>query len=166
MGRWRYLVRSAAVVASALAVLLSVRSADSCAALGMREHRRPSLAYEQVLLLFDEKNEIEHFVRSITFKAEDHPFGFVVPTPSKPTVAPLKTNPFPVLREVFPFDPPPVNPNGGFGKGHGRLGGGGIRVIEVSKVGSFTAFVLAADDAAALGVSTMWLFGTTRLQRT
>lgn len=124
--------------------------ADSCAVFGFREHRRPSLAYEQVLLMFDEKNELEHFIRSISFRAEDHPFGFVVPTPSKPTVVPLKTNPFPVLREIFPFDPPPPDPNSGFGKGHGRLGGGGVRVLEVSKVGSFTAFVLAANDAAAL----------------
>ena len=32
--------------------------------------------------------------------------------------------------------------------GHG--GGGGVTILDIQKVGSFTAFVLAADDAGAL----------------
>src|SRR5436190_7570861 len=80
MGRQLEFARWIVCLALAFAGALVAQPADSCAVLGFREHRRPSLAYEQVLLLFDEKNEIEHFVRSISFRAEDHPFGFVVPT--------------------------------------------------------------------------------------
>ena len=66
--------------------LLGARDAEPCGVLGSREGRRPSLAYEQVLLVHDPATEQEHFIRSVTFRTEDHPFGFIVPTPSRPTV--------------------------------------------------------------------------------
>ena len=150
MGRWLNLPSRSASSCAALFIagLLATRSAEPCGVLGSREGRRPSLAYEQVLLVHDPTTEQEHFIRSVTFRTEDHPFGFVVPTPSRPTVAEVKASPFPALREGYPFDPPPPG-NRGSGSGYGQLGGG-TRVLEETKVGSFTAFVLAADDDNAL----------------
>jgi hypothetical protein len=116
--------------------------------------RRPSLAYEQALIVFDAEHRREHFVREIAFRAARDSFGFVVPTPARPEVAALKTSPFASLRSDFPFE------RKGFGAGL-RLGAGGggmapgkgrgVQILEITKVGSFTAFVLAATDEAALG---------------
>jgi hypothetical protein len=44
--------------------LLAARSAEPCGVIGSREGRRPSLSYEQVLLLHDPATEQEHFIRS------------------------------------------------------------------------------------------------------
>ncbi len=116
--------------------------------------RRPSLAYEQVLLIHDANAEKEHFIREVTFDGADQTFGFVVPTPSRPEVAKVEKSPFTSLRQTFPFhvEPPGARGGGiGLGKGGGLgHGAGGVEVLEVKKVGSFTAFVLKADDAAAL----------------
>lgn len=143
-------------LAVALASLFVARSAVPCGVVGSREARRPSLSYEQVLLVHDPVREQEHFIRSITFRSEDRAFGFIVPTPSRPTAARVSISPFAALRESFHFDAPPprasssgTGTGNGFGSGHGRLGGGAT-VLDVSKVGSFTAFVLAADDDGAL----------------
>ncbi|HEX6764178.1 MAG TPA: DUF2330 domain-containing protein [Polyangiaceae bacterium] len=121
--------------------------------------RRPSLAYERTLVVFDEKKQREHFVREVVFRAAGGPFGFVVPVPGRPEVAGLKS-PFDALEREYPFSEPGLGLSSSVG---GGMRGGGVRVLEVKKVGSFRSFVLAADDAHAL---TDWLekngFSTTR----
>ena len=112
--------------------------------------RRPSLAYEQMLIVFDAAKRREHFVREVVFRTAREPFGFVVPAPARPEVAAVKKSPFADLRKSFPFEPPTKGFRlGGMGGGM-PAGAVGVQVLEVSKVGSFTAFVLAADDAKAL----------------
>jgi hypothetical protein len=109
--------------------------------------RRPSLAYEQTLIVYDADKRREHFVREVVFSASREPFGFVVPTPSRPEVAKVKQSPFATLRESFPFRW--VNP-----ERIARLASAGagdsVEVLEVTRVGRFTAFVLSASDAAGL----------------
>jgi hypothetical protein len=104
-----------------------------------------------VLLLYDAAQRKEHFIREVTFRNGLEPFGFVVPTPTRPEVAALKHSPFPGLRSFAPTDdfPPPRqsdkdNQEGGTGA---RRAGAGVEVLEIAKVGSFTAYVLAASDA-------------------
>ncbi len=111
----------------------------------------PSLSHEQVLLLYDAAQRKEHFIREVTFRNGVEPFGFVVPTPTRPEVAALKQSPFPALRSLAPTDDfPPLrkgdsdNKEGGTGA---RRAGAGVEVLEVARVGSFTAFVLSASDA-------------------
>jgi hypothetical protein len=122
------------------------------------EKRLPSLAYEQSLILFDAARQREDFIREVTFNAGPAPFGFVVPTPARPEVAKLATSPFQLLRMQFPYER--LRGGGGLGTiGHGAgsgqgFGTGHVKVLEVKKVGSFTAFVLAADDEKALAA---WL---------
>lgn len=115
--------------------------------------RKPSLSWEQVLIIYDAAKEKQHFIREVTFLESKETFGFVVPTPSRPEVAKVDKTPFEALRTEFPF-------HSGLGLiGHGGRGFGGgtdeatarsVKVLDVSKVGRFTAFVLAADDSAAL----------------
>ncbi len=159
--RWRRLrwpAALAALVAGALATVALVgpapRVADACGGFFSRkqleEGRRPSLAWEQALILHDETTQREHFIREVAFRRSSEPFGFVVPTPTRPEVARVAASPFAALRMDFPFED---RLEVGFGRGLdsiGRLGGTGVKVLEVKRVGSFTAYVLSADDDAAL----------------
>jgi hypothetical protein len=143
-----------------------VRPAQACGVFADPE-KHPSLAHEQVLLIHDATRERQHFIRKITFREASEPFGFVVPTPARPEVAEVTTSPFARLDHFFRFAAPPqaaetdANPKG-FGRGHGRLGGG-VAVVEVKEIGSFTAFILEANDLSALR---KWLaengFGSTQ----
>jgi hypothetical protein len=116
----------------------------------------PSLQVEQVLILHDPVKEQEHFIRQLSFRDAKEPFGFVVPTPSRPTVARVASSPFAELAKQFP-------PEGGLGlllglggggMSHSRRAGSGaapaVTVLSKERIGSFTAFVLAATDASAL----------------
>src|SRR5690606_15389728 len=98
--------------------------------------------YEQVLLLHDPVAGRQHFVRDVAFREAREPFGFVVPTPTRPRVASVKTSPFKLLRELLPFAPRQSDrPGHGFGGGRGgSRASSGVTILEVSKVGSFTAF--------------------------
>lgn len=112
----------------------------------------PSLAVEQTLILFDPEQELEHFIRQIALRDPSPGFGFVVPVPEKPVVAKVKAEPFAKLARSFPV-------TRGLGLAGIRAGGSGggmatagapVVVLSRAKVGSFTAFVLAASDAKAL----------------
>jgi hypothetical protein len=154
--RHRSVPRSLAAVltlAIPLGAALAPRDVEACGGFFARSGARPSLAYEQVLILHDPRTGTEHFVREVAFRAGSQPFGFVVPTPSRPEVAKVEKSPFGALRDAFPFR---VQLGSlGFGSGHGRLGGAaGVTVLDVAKVGSFTAFVLSADDEKGLAA---WL---------
>jgi hypothetical protein len=145
------------VAAMALAMAAAPTVADACGGFFSRkqleEGRRPSLAWEQALIVFDQEKQREHFIREVVFRRSSEPFGFVVPTPSRPEVARVARSPFAALRTKFPYDGDRGGRLGGVGT-VGRGPGGGVEVLEKKRVGSFTAFVLAADDASAL---TGWL---------
>ncbi len=90
-----------------LAVPLFAPRAEACGGFFSRAVegvRRPSLAYEQALIVFDATKRREHFVREVVFRAAQEPFGFVVPTPTRPEVAAVKKSPFTALRTQFPFE--------------------------------------------------------------
>ena len=80
---------SALLVAAGLCASAATSSdARACAELFTREvaesERRPSLAYEQTLIVYDAAKRREHFVREVVFSESREPFGFVVPTPARP----------------------------------------------------------------------------------
>lgn len=126
-------------------------SASPCGAfVSIREKRVPSLAVEQTLIVFDAEQELEHFVRQVVIRDPSPGFGFVVPVPEQPTVTKVKKSPFETLARQFP-------PSSGLSIRPGRGGGGlasagapAVTVLSKERVGSFTAFVLAATDSAAL----------------
>lgn len=146
-----------------LALALPLHEASEARACGgffrartVAPEKRPSLSREKVLLIHDRARGRQHFVREVAFRRAAEPFGFVVPTPSRPDVASIKKQPFTALREQFPF----ARYKGGGGIGRGSGGGppgsapAGVEVLEVKKVGSFTAFILSATDESALAT---WL---------
>lgn len=147
--------RAAAALAAALVLVAAAPPAAACggffSARSLPPERRPSLAREKVLIVHDAARGRQHFIREVAFRRADQPFGFVVPTPTRPEVASVARNPFTRLRDQFPFERELVGFGSGHGSGAGYGGsGGGVEVLAVEKVGSFTAFVLAATDSAAL----------------
>ena len=128
--------------------------ASACGAFVARTAKHsPALELEQVLIIHDPTTEKEHFIRQINFRQATEPFGFVVPTPTMAEVAKVETAPFDALAATFPPEPLVANTKGRSveGSGGGPPGGGsrGVTVLSIKKVGSFTAFVLAADDSKA-----------------
>jgi hypothetical protein len=135
---------------AALAVLGVPEPAQACggffSARAPTDERRPALAYEQALVVFDAERGREHFLREVVFRSGGERFGFVVPTPTRPEVASVRVSPFERLRTLFPFE----EPVGGDAPRGAVAAGRGVTVLEVKRVGSFTSFVLAADDPTAL----------------
>lgn len=113
----------------------------------------PALEVEQTLIIHDPAKQVEHFVREVSFRKGNTTFGFVVPTPSRPEVAKVDDAPFRRLQKEFPFRPPSRGfggLGGGAGTGSGLGAPAGVQVLSQQKLGSFTAFVLAATDAGGL----------------
>jgi hypothetical protein len=169
MGRLERFMSAVALVAAAIVGIGSgsIAPAQACGTFAPSARRLPSMAYEQVLIIHDAETDRQHFIREVAFRRADKPFGFVVPTPARAEVAPVNGTLFTLLRLQFPFEPLArglvgKGTVGGYGRGSGA-GFGGVSVLETKKVGSFTAFVLAADDENALAD---WLkthgFTTTR----
>lgn len=147
----------ASVLACALAFVAAAPSAAACGGFFSRRpvppEQRPTLSREKVLIVHDAARSREHFIREVAFRRADERFGFVVPTPSLPEVAKVDSTPFTKLRQQFAFAAPQAASGSGGGRGSGTgFGGrgGGMQVLAVEKVGSFTAFTLAATDAGAL----------------
>lgn len=136
----------ALAAAAALMVASRAPSASACAILPTEGDSGPRLSVERVAILYDDDSKIEHFVREVRFSGAAAAFAFVVPTPSKPELASVKAPPFDALEEAFPLEPP-ADERGGEKSAAAPTG---VEVLSTQRIGSFTAFVLAANDAAAL----------------
>jgi hypothetical protein len=150
---------SAALVVGAACLAVRPEPAEACGAFFARAatpiERRPSLSVERVLIVHDPEQGVEHFIREVVFRGSRETFGFVVPTPTRPDVFKVGSPPFDKLESAFPFAPPPQSDgskNRSKGAPGGAAGGGAppVTILDIKKVGSFTAFVLAATDASAL----------------
>jgi hypothetical protein len=151
--RWTLLL--AVTGLSSLVALTAPALADACGsffrARAVDPEQTPSLSREKVLLIHDAKLRRQHFIREVAFTRAHEPFGFVVPTPTRPEIGEVANTPFTELRTRFPFAPAPRSDSKSSGGGGRQASSAGVEVLEVAQVGSFTAFVLAADDADALG---------------
>lgn len=150
------LAAATALLAVSLA-LSAVRTADACATFGpLRAPRSaPSPALERVLIVHDPVARKQHFIREVVFAGDAKSFGFVVPTPSKPEVFPVTDPPFDRLEHAFPFAPPPKTRERSAESARSARGtllsaAMPVEVVEQKAVGSFTAFLLRANDASAL----------------
>jgi hypothetical protein len=114
----------------------------------------PFLTVEQVLLLWDKETGVEDFIRETRFDRTGKPFGFVIPTPSRPEVSAAKP-PFDALRSKYGFDSPfHLKIGGGAGPVQGSGGRGGapeaaVLVLSKQRIGSFVAFTLSAKEPGA-----------------
>ncbi len=117
---------------------------------------------ESAIILWDAKNNIEHFIRRATFQSDAPDFGFLVPTPTKPELAEASDDAFAMLPEI-------MRPKYVTIEEHGiepmfllglffLLGSPGnevgtppsVRILDTKRVAGYEAVVLEADDASSL----------------
>lgn len=107
-------------------------------------------ADQTVIIIWDARNKVQHFVRKASFRTETDDFGFLVPTPTRPDLQESTNAPFSVLHRITaPKEPPrgkSVKSAGGFG---GAMGGE-VNVLEEKRVAGYQAAVLEATTAEAL----------------
>ena len=70
-----------------------------CASIGPR-NTPVGIATESAIIIWDEENKVQHFIRRASFRtAADH-FGFLVPTPTRPELKEAEDAAFDVLSEI------------------------------------------------------------------
>jgi hypothetical protein len=118
---------------------------------------------EDALIVWDEAHHLEHFVRSAVFDSSVKSFGFLVPTPSRPTLAEADDAVFAALGALtearehvtrWELEPWELLVSPTLRSKHGPIEAGAVAVLETTRVAGLDATVLAADDAGALGA---WL---------
>jgi hypothetical protein len=164
------LVVTAALVATLSFQLSHSGQAHACAvapAAGQAVHTQR----EDALIVWDESRHLEHFVRSAVFETTAKSFGFLVPTPSRPTLAEASETAVTLLAgltaaavvhestyvlvpigcTMLPFE---LTSRKGVATAAGVEAPGGVHVLEQTRVAGLDAVVLEADDAGALAA---WL---------
>jgi hypothetical protein len=138
-------------VALALAGLTLVRApARACAGIG---RAGPVFVRgEEALIVWDPAGRTEHFVRRAFFEGITEDFGFLVPTPSRPALAEVRSRVFHELFELYRAPMPRAR--GGEGLRTSAIGGvpasEPVTVLEERTVAGMDAAVLAASEAGAL----------------
>lgn len=153
-------------VAAALAVVLSlVPSVAPGCAIAPGKGQSVQTATEQAVILYDEANRIEHFVRTASFTGTSADFGFLVPTPTKPEIDVADAGIYAALAGVTK---PRVEvrkitkskfgfgcgmPNDAFTNVGAALAPGAkadVTVVEQKRVGNLDVSVLQADTPQAI----------------
>jgi hypothetical protein len=101
------------------------------------------------IVIWDEANRTEHFIRNANFKSGADDFGFIAPTPGKPQLSDASTKAFYTLANLAPALP---RGGGGFGGGgaFARDKGAEVRVIQEADVAGYHATTLWSKDAHAI----------------
>ena len=123
------------------------------------------IASESAIIIWDEKTKTEHFIRRATFNTPAKDFGFLVPTPTEPTLEEVDDQAFTVLAKITEprvVKEPRQTGGGGCGIGCGgsapragdKSAAGSVEVLQEKDVGGYKAAVLKATDADKLAA---WL---------
>jgi hypothetical protein len=113
------------------------------------------IADETAIIIWDAKSKTQHFIRRASFRTEASDFGFLVPTPTQPTLAEASDEAFSTLAKITEprIVTKPRPPSGG-GCGCGAAPPAGnapqVRVLEEKRVAGYDAVVLEAESADAL----------------
>ena len=147
-----------------LAVLLCSREALACAP-AVPTGKRVAVIEEAAVIIWEPATKTEHFIRRATFRGEASDFGFLVPTPTVPQLAPAGDGTFDHLerktsRQVVyktekevDWTPLILFPWMILNKGEGvpaTTAAPPVQVLSTQKVGGYEAAILDATDAAAL----------------
>ena len=121
------------------------------------------IASESAIIVWDEGTKTQHFIRRASFQTEASDFGFLVPTPTQPTLAEADNEAFDTLAQITAPEvvkqPRPSSSGCGIGcaapKGAAEPGAVAdkaepVRVLDEQRVAGYDAAVLEADDANAL----------------
>jgi len=123
------------------------------------------IASESAIIVWDEKTHTEHFVRRAKFNTDQEDFGFLVPTPTQPTLTAVNNGIFDVLddacrpRNVTKFSTRYVPfsflllPLAGFfgGTASTRLNGASaVTILSEGRVGAYEATVIRSGNTNVL----------------
>lgn len=121
------------------------------------------IASEAAIIVWDAKAKREHFIRRASFESSAPDFGFLVPTPAKPTLTEVDQSVFDDLAEVtaprieYVQRPMQVQPGCGCsaeGVKSTQVGSAppnsAVRVLEEKQLAGQDVAVLEADDAESL----------------
>lgn len=116
-----------------------------------------TIADESAIIVWDARTKTQHFIRRASFATKAQDFGFLVPTPTKPTLAEADNDVFKTLAKitepVVVKQAAPSNFGCGCGGGPPKAAAP-VRVLEEKRVAGYDAVILEADEAEALAA---WL---------
>lgn len=127
-----------------LAVVGFGARACACCAVSTLDHV-VRFASQSNIIIWDPVSKTEHFVRNARFTTDAKDFGFIAPTPTKPTLSKASGVAFKTLASLQPASR--SKSAGGAGSGGGP---GGVEVLEVKDVSGYRATVLKASDSKGL----------------
>ena len=145
--------------------------ASACAAIG-RSGDTIEIASEAALIVWDEANKTEHFIRRATFQSTGYDFGFLVPTPSLPEVAESDDEVFTRLADITKPKVEVRTKTASFGCGSGMSPkaasedfshiGAGIQILQHKRVGDHDVVSIKFDRTkggaeAGAGELAQWL---------
>jgi hypothetical protein len=145
--------------------LLASLRASACAVAVPHTQGGVQIATESAIIIWDSASKTQHFIRRAEFQSDVNDFGFLVPTPTKPTLAEADDEAFKTFEKIT--EPATVTqkmPSGGGGcmgcigaapkAGNVMTEPANVRVLEEKRVAGHDAVVLEADDAKSLNA---WL---------
>jgi len=118
-----------------------------------------AIVEESALIIWDPATTTEHFIRRATFHGKGRDFGFLVPTPSVPTLAEADDE---IFKTLTSWAQPPVKYIsthrfdwsswllGSFMRKEAMNAAAGVQVLATQTIAGYEAVVLEASDAAAL----------------
>jgi Uncharacterized protein conserved in bacteria (DUF2330) len=130
----------------ACALVLAPRKSEACVALGASGPI--PIRGEEALIVWDEAHKTEHFIRRAFFKDAPADFGFLVPTPTRPTLNEVPAIVFDRLYELYkmPETAHATNSRGPIAAAATPP----VQVIAEQKVAGLDATILLATDGKAL----------------
>lgn len=132
---------------TSLFALVSLTALPCCIAYRDRPVR---LAKETAILVWDEENKIEHFMRRAEFSGAGGDFGFIFPSPTEPLrIEVANSGAFGLLESLHRMRKAMGSKASGGGFGGGRAGG--VEVLQQKEVGDYEVAVLRANNGNALG---------------
>ncbi len=148
-------------------LLTETESVEGCLIVPPQDHITPvQIADESAIIIYNQATKTEHFIRRANFVTDAKDFGFLVPTPTQPTVHEVKEDSFGVFEKITEpeviYAKRPSTPAcvpigcGVMLSGDASLEGkqASVSVLEEKRVGAFDTAVLKADDNPKLSA---WL---------
>jgi hypothetical protein len=132
----------------ACALALVPQKSDACAALGAQGPL--AIRGEEALIVWDEAHKTEHFIRRAFFKDAPADFGFLVPSPTRPTLNEVPAMVFDRLFALYE-KPEPVHDTSSRGPiAAAAAAVAPVTVVAEQKVAGLEATILLATDGKAL----------------
>lgn len=106
---------------------------------------------ERAVIVWDAERKVEHFVLEPTFEGDARSFGFLVPTPTVPSVAKIDDELLDRVSALMPIASAAGSSGGGAAPGEAK---GGVQVLQRVTIDGFEMVTLRSAGADELGA---WL---------